>query len=82
MQIVNNDEDRIVNIENRLTKVEEYIKYCKNKKEEEWKENLKMKLDEIGGTVKSIGDRQKRTQWQWFFYFGCLSYGCWIKYGN
>ena len=62
------DEIRFNNLENRVTKIEEYIKCSEEAKEQEWREwgaSVDKKLE-------AIGNRQIRTAWQWPMAFGVM----------
>jgi hypothetical protein len=45
-------------IESRLSKIEEYIRCCEKTKDQQWKDALNKKLDDICGDIKS----ETRTQ--------------------
>ena len=58
-----NDERRLDAVENRLAGIEEYIKCCDKKKEDEWK-------SDVSKALKSIEKRQIKTAWQFPFNLG------------
>lgn len=76
------DETRFNNFENRVTKIEEYIKCSEKTKEQQWKIDIDKKLEEIGGNIKSINERQIKTQWEWPMAFGimgaAIGYNFWV----
>ena len=49
------DEKRIDNLENRITKIEEYIKFCEKEKEDEWKSRAYKKLEAIEKRQMNLG---------------------------
>ncbi len=80
------DEARFNNLESRLKKIEEYIEGNERTTEQQWKIDIDKKLEGIGGNIKSISERQIRTQWEWPMAFGimgaAIGYNFWVTGAN
>lgn len=54
------DETRFKNLENRQTKIEEYIKCSEEVKEQQWKDAIDEKLRDIKAGIKEQGKKSKK----------------------